>query len=72
MFGIQFCSILVLEVVKNTENDTFSLISSSLMSIFSPNVGHQENKKNNIQMLNYYYSAKHFPRKSFKKGQNFA
>ena len=32
----------VLEVVKTAENDIFSLISSSLMSIFSPNEGHQE------------------------------
>ena len=32
----------MLEVVNNAENDIFSLVSSSLMSIFSPNVGHQE------------------------------
>ena len=32
----------VLEVIKNTKNDIFSLVSSNLMSIFSPNVGHQE------------------------------
>ena len=32
----------VLEVVKNAENDIFSLISSSLMSFFNSNIGHQE------------------------------
>ena len=32
----------VLEVVKNAEKDIVLLISSNLMSIFSPNVGHQE------------------------------
>ena len=32
----------VLEVVKDAENYIFSLVSSNLMSIFSPNVGHQE------------------------------
>ena len=34
--------IQVFEVVKNAENDIFSLVSSNLMSIFSLNVGHQE------------------------------
>ena len=28
--------------VKNAENDIFSLASSNLMSIFSPNIGHRE------------------------------
>ena len=32
----------VLDVVKNPENDIFSLVSSYLMFIFSPNVGHKE------------------------------
>ena len=32
----------VLEVVKTAENDIFSLVSSNVMSIFSPNIGHQE------------------------------
>ena len=32
----------VLEVVKNAENYIFSHVSSSSMSIFSRNVGHQE------------------------------
>ena len=32
----------VLEVVKNAENDIFSLVSSNLMSNFSLNIGHQE------------------------------
>ena len=32
----------VLEGVKNAENDIFSLVSSYLMSIFGPNIGHQE------------------------------
>ena len=31
-----------LEVVKNAENDIFSLVSSNSISIFSPNVDHQE------------------------------
>ena len=32
----------MLEIVKNVENDIFSPFSSNLMSIFSPNVGHQD------------------------------
>ena len=32
----------VLEVIKNAENDIFSLISLSLMFIFSQNIGHQD------------------------------
>ena len=32
----------VLKVVKNAENDIFLLVSSNLMSIFSPNIGHQQ------------------------------
>ena len=48
----------VLEVVKNTESDLYLLVSSNLMSTLSPNVGHLEN--NNIQIINYHYSAKHF------------
>ena len=43
---------------QNVENDIFSLVSSNLLSTFSPNIGHHE--KNNIQILNYNYSAKHF------------
>ena len=31
----------MVEVVKNAENDIFSLVSPCLMSVFSPNVGHQ-------------------------------
>ena len=37
-----FYSTQVLEVVKNSENDIFSFVSSSLMSIFSPDIGDQE------------------------------
>ena len=53
----------VLEVVKNAKKiDIFSLVSSNLMPIYRPNVGHQE--KYNIQILNYNYSAKQFKYKS--------
>ena len=38
----------MLEVVKNAENDIFSLVSSNLMSIFIPNVDHQ---KKNIEQV---------------------
>ena len=32
----------VVEVVKNAEKDIFLLVSSCLISIFGPKVGHQE------------------------------
>ena len=44
--------------MSNVENDIFSRLSSNLISIVSPTVGHQG--KNNIQILNYNSSAEHF------------
>ena len=43
-FAIQLWSILAKywKLSKNAENDIFLLVSSNLMSIFSPNLGHQE------------------------------
>ena len=41
-YSVVFYTSQVLEIVKIAENDIFSLVSSSLMSIFNPNVGHQE------------------------------
>ena len=43
----------VLEVVKNADNDIFSSVSLSSMSIFSPNVDHQ----NSIQIITYNYTG---------------
>ena len=48
----------VLELVKNAANDIFSLVSSNLMSIFSQNIGHQEQNisksKTTIVQLNIF------------------
>ena len=41
-YSAVFYTSQVLEGVENAENDIYSLISSSLMSICNPNVGHHE------------------------------
>ena len=44
LFVIQLCSIQAKcwKLSKNAENDMCVLVSLNLISIFSPNVGHQE------------------------------
>ena len=51
-----------MEVVINAENGIFWRVSSSLMSIFSTNIGHKE--KNNVRILNFNHSTKYFQWKS--------
>ena len=42
LYSAVLCTSQVFEVIKNAENDIFSLVSSNLMSIFTPNKGHKE------------------------------